>query len=146
MEDISKSLFEKLRESCESCRADSISLSGGLDSTILAYFLKEKKPKAISIIAKDFSSTDLTFCQLAAKEFDLSQIIVNIDTAEILESIKGTISILKNFNDIEIRNNIVMYMAIKWVKDHNLQSIVTGDGADELFAGYSFLLKRRTGD
>lgn len=142
MENISKRLFEKLRDSCESCRADSISLSGGLDSTILAYFLKEKKPKAISIIAQDFSSTDLTFCQLAAKELDLSQIIVNVDTAEILESIKGTISILKNFNDIEIRNNLVMYMAIKWVKDHNLQSIVTGDGADELFAGYSFLLKK----
>jgi len=142
LEEISKSLFEKLKESCDSCKADSISLSGGLDSTILAYYLKEKKPKAISIIARDFTSTDLTFCQLASKELELPLTIVNVDTAEILESIKGTISILKNFNDIEIRNNVVMYLAIKWVKDHGLQSIVTGDGADELFAGYSFLIKK----
>jgi asparagine synthase (glutamine-hydrolysing) len=61
---------------------------------------------------------------------------------EILDAIKGTISILKNFNDIEIRNNLVMYLAIKWAKDHGFNRIITGDGADELFAGYSFLVKK----
>ena len=71
MEDISKKLFDKLKEACDSCRADTISLSGGLDSTILAYYLKEKKPKAITIISKDFTANDLTYCQLASKEFGL---------------------------------------------------------------------------
>jgi len=142
LEDISKRLFDKLKMACCSCEADVISLSGGLDSTILAYYLKEKKPKAITVISKDFESTDLTYCQLASKEFGLPLQIVNVDTAEILESIKQTISILKNFNDIEIRNNIVMYLAIKWARDHHFKSIMTGDGADELFAGYSFLVKK----
>lgn len=142
MEDISKVLFEKLKEVCDSCNSDVISLSGGLDSTILGYYLKGKKPKAIVVIAKDFPSTDLTYSQLAAKELDLSLTIVKVSTEEILESIKATIAILRNFNDIEIRNNIVMYLAIKWVKDQGLQGIVTGDGADELFAGYRFLIKK----
>jgi asparagine synthase (glutamine-hydrolysing) len=142
LEDISKTLFDKLKEACDSCKADTISLSGGLDSTILAYHLKERKPKAITIIAKDFVSNDLTYCQLASKEFGLSRTIINVETIEILEAIKGTISILKNFNDIEIRNNIVMYLAIKWARDHKSNGIITGDGADELFAGYSFLVKK----
>jgi asparagine synthase (glutamine-hydrolysing) len=142
LEDISKELFDKLKQACNSCTADVISLSGGLDSTILAYFLKEKKPKSISVISKDFVSSDLTYCQLAAKEFDLPLTIINVGTAEILEAVKGTVAILKNFNDIEIRNNLVMYLAIKWAKDNGFSGIITGDGADELFAGYSFLLKK----
>jgi asparagine synthase (glutamine-hydrolysing) len=142
LEDISKSLFDKLKEACDYCKADTISLSGGLDSTILAYHLKEKKPRAITIISKDFVANDLTYCQLASKEFDLPLTIISPDTAEILDSIKETISILKNFNDIEIRNNLVMYLAIKWAKDNGSKRIITGDGADELFAGYSFLVKK----
>lgn len=142
LEEISKKLYEKLKETCDFDSTDIISLSGGLDSTILAYFLKEKKSKAITIIAKDFHANDLTYCQLAAKEFGLPLTIMNVETEEILEAIKGTISILKNFNDIEIRNNLVMYLAIKWVKDNGHRKIITGDGADELFAGYRFLIKK----
>ena len=142
MEEISKKLFGRLKEVCDSCKSDTISLSGGLDSTILAYCLKEKNPKAIAIITKDFVANDLTFCQLASKELDLPLTIINVDTTEILEAIKGTISILKNFNDIEIRNNVVMYLAIKWARDHGSNGIITGDGADELFAGYNFLVKK----
>lgn len=142
MEEISKKLYNILKEACDSCKADTISLSGGLDSTILTYYLKEKKPKTIAIISRDFPSNDLTFCQLASKQFDVPLTIYNVDTVEMLESIKGTISILKNFNDIEIRNNIVMYLAIKWARDNGSNGIITGDGADELFAGYAFLLTK----
>jgi len=142
LEEISKKLYNILKEACDSCKADTISLSGGLDSTILTYYLKEKKPKAIAIISRDFPSNDLTFCQLASKQFDVPLTINNVDTVEMLESIKGTISILKNFNDIEIRNNIVMYLAIKWARDNGSNGIITGDGADELFAGYAFLLTK----
>ena len=47
-----------------------------------------------------------------------------------------------NFNDIEIRNNVVMYMAARWARDNGERSIITGDGADELFAGYRFLVNK----
>ncbi len=146
LEEISKNLYNKLKQACQSTKADTISLSGGLDSTILTYFLKEKKPKAISVIARDFPSQDLTFCQLVSQKFKVPLTIINVDTSEILEAIKGTISILKNFNDIEIRNNIVMYIAIKYVKENGSRGIITGDGADELFAGYNFLKKKSKED
>ncbi len=142
MESISKKLYQMLKESCESCKSNTIALSGGLDSTIIAYFLKERKPNSIAIIAKDFVANDLTYCQRVSKEFDIPLTINQISTADILEAAEETIKILKNFNDIEIRNNIVMYMAIKWAKEQNIAGIITGDGADELFAGYSFLINK----
>ena len=131
-----------LKESCDSCKSNTIALSGGLDSTIIAYFLKERKPNTVAIIAKDFVASDLTYCQRVSKEFNIPLTINQISTTDILSAIEETIKILKNFNDIEIRNNIVMYLAIKWAKEQNSQGIITGDGADELFAGYSFLINK----
>lgn len=142
MESISKKLYQMLKESCESCKSNTIALSGGLDSTIIAYFLKERKLNSIAIIAKDFVANDLTYCQRVSKEFVIPLTINQVSTADILEAAEETIKILKNFNDIEIRNNIVMYMAIKWAKEQNIAGIITGDGADELFAGYSFLINK----
>ncbi len=128
-----------LKESCESCQSNTIALSGGLDSTIIAHFLKERKPQTVAIIAKDFVASDLTYCQRVSKEFDMPLTIKQVSTTDILSAIEETVKILKNFNDIEIRNNIVMYLAIKWAKEQNSTGIITGDGADELFAGYNFL-------
>ena len=142
LEEFSNNLYSALEESCNECKSNLISLSGGLDSSIIAYFLKQRKPKAIAIIAEDFVSTDLTYCQMISKEMQLPLTIYNVKTEQILEAIEETIKILKNFNDIEIRNNVVMYLAIKWAKDNGEKSIITGDGADELFAGYSFLINK----
>jgi len=141
MEDISRKLYQMLKESCESCKSNTITLSGGLDSTVIAYFLKEKKPKAIAIITKDFVASDLTYCQRVSKEFNIPLTINQVNTTDILSAIEETIKILKNFNDIEIRNNVVMYLAIKWAKEQS-SGIITGDGADELFAGYNFLINK----
>jgi len=146
LEEIHLQLEERLRQSCERCQSNIISLSGGLDSTILAYCLRERKPKTIAVVAKDFVGNDLVFCQLASKKLNLPLTIIKAETSEILDAIENTISILGNFNDIEIRNNIVMYLAIKWVKDKGSDGIITGDGADELFAGYNFLLGKTEED
>ena len=142
LEKISQDLYNALEESCNECKSNLISLSGGLDSSIIAYFLKQRKPKTVAIITEDFVSKDLTYCQMIAKETKLPLTIYNVKTEQILEAIEETIKILKNFNDIEIRNNVVMYLAIKWAKDNGEKSIITGDGADELFAGYSFLINK----
>ena len=142
LKEFSQNLYSILEDSCNGCKSDLIALSGGLDSSIIAYFLKSKKPKTIAIIAEDFISTDLTYCQMVSKEMELPLTIYNIKTEQLLEAVEETIKILKNFNDIEIRNNVVMYLAIKWAKQRGEKSIITGDGADELFAGYNFLIHK----
>ena len=142
MNKLSDQLYKVLAESCDRCNSNLISLSGGIDSSIIAYFLKNKNPKGVSIITEDFISNDLTYCQKITKELKIPLVIFNVKTSVILDAIHETIRILKNFNDIEIRNNVVMYLAIKWAKDSGEESIITGDGADELFAGYNFLIHK----
>lgn len=142
MDNFSQRLYNVLEESCQSCSSNLLSLSGGLDSSVISFLLKHRKPQAVAVIAEDFLSNDLTYCQMISKEMNIPLTIHHVTTTAILQGIEETIRILKNFNDIEIRNNVVMYLAIKWGKDHGINSIITGDGADELFAGYNFLINK----
>ena len=134
-------LYQILEKSVSKCNSSCISLSGGLDSSILAFFLQSKKINAISIISREFLGTDLTFCQMIAKKFELPLTLKMVDHEEMLNAIDQTIKILQNFNNIEIRNAIVMYLSVQAAKKQGHLSLITGDGADELFAGYNFFLK-----
>ena len=131
-----------LQNSVTMCKSNWIALSGGLDSSILAYLLKDQKPQAITIITKDFLGTDLTYAQIIAKHTQLPLSLMQVSIEEILDSISETIKILGNFNDIEIRNSIVPYIYLNLLKKQGVKSAITGDGADEVFAGYNFLLKK----
>ena len=131
-----------LEEITIQCDANWIAFSGGLDSSILAQIKKDQGLNAITIIAKDFLGTDLPYSQIAAKHIDIPLELKYVNIDEILNSIENTIKILKNFNDIEIRNSIVSYLYLNTLKEKNITKVISGDGADEIFAGYNFLVKK----
>ena len=124
--------------SVNALKSDGIALSGGLDSSILASCLQDKKTRAFAMVAKDFASPDLVHAQLVAKKYDLKLDVIAVDIQDLLSAAEDTIKILKVFNPIEIRNNVVVYLTMKFAKKSGCDSIMTGDGADELFAGYNF--------
>ena len=131
-----------LTNAVNECKSEWIALSGGLDSSILAHLRKDQKPETMTIITKDFLGTDLTFAQIIAKHLGLNLSLIQVSMEEVLDSINETIKILGNYNDIEIRNSIVPYIYLTTLKKKGVDSVITGDGADEVFAGYNFLLKK----
>ena len=131
-----------LEEITIQCDASWIAFSGGLDSSILAQIKKHQGLNAITIIAKDFLGTDLGYSQIAAKHIGIPLELKYVNINEMLSAIENTIKILKNFNDIEIRNTIVSYLYLNALKEKNVTKVITGDGADEIFAGYNFLVKK----
>jgi asparagine synthase (glutamine-hydrolysing) len=131
-----------LEEITSQCDADWIAFSGGLDSSILGQIKKEQGLNAITIITKDFLGTDLEYSQIMGKHIGVNLELRYVNINEMLDAVKGTIKILKNFNDIEIRNSIVSYLYLNTLKEKNVKKVITGDGADEIFAGYNFLIKK----
>ena len=136
-----KNIRTLLEEITIKCDANWIAFSGGLDSSILAEIKKQQNLNAITIITKDFPGTDLSYSQIIAKYIDIPLEIKYVNIDQMLGAIESTIKILKNFNDIEIRNSIVPYLYMNALREKNITNVITGDGADEIFAGYNFLLK-----
>ena len=140
-DDITKvrSELEKITIECD---ADWVAFSGGLDSSILASIKKEQSVNALTIITKDFLGTDLSYSQISAKHIEIPLELRYVEINDMLNAIENSIKILKNFNDIEIRNSIVSYLYLDTLKKKNVVNVITGDGADEIFAGYNFLIKK----
>ncbi len=144
MQEFVKEIKSLVSQAVENCNYDCVALSGGLDSSILASCITNKKITAFTLVTKDFVSNDLMYAQLVAKQNKLDLRVISANVEDLLSAAEETIKILKVFNPIEIRNNIVMYLTMKTAKDLGCRSIMTGDGADELFAGYNFF-KRLSG-
>ena len=138
MQDICSELRLLLSKAVNGRKVDGVLLSGGLDSSILASLVGDKKPRAYVMVAKDFASTDLVNALLVANKCGIEIKVISASTYELLDAIDKTIEILGVFNPIEIRNSIVVFIAMTALKKDGFRSVMTGDGADELFAGYHF--------
>ena len=134
-------LVEVLQRTVDKSDFDSIALSGGLDSTILAHLGSSKNPLALCVAAEGFDAPDLEYSTLCAKSFDLRLEMLRPSLVELASAAEKTVDILGNFNDIEIRNATVMYVLLENAKKLGKRKVMTGDGADELFAGYKFMVK-----
>ena len=131
-----------LEESLINSDAKWVAFSGGLDSSIVAKVQNKKNINGITIITKDFVGTDLAYSQITAKHLGINLKLKYAEINDLLNAITETVKILKNFNDIEIRNSIVSYLYLSELKENNVAKVITGDGADEIFAGYNFLIQK----
>ncbi len=119
--------------------ADAILLSGGLDTSIIAYLeSKYFKPYTITV-AFTSEALDVKYAKIVAKYLKLQNFLKIFNLDEAAEAAEQVIKIIKSFDPMEVRNDIPLYIAISQAKKLGFKSIVTGDGGDELFAGYSFL-------
>jgi asparagine synthase (glutamine-hydrolysing) len=113
-------------------------LSGGLDSTIICSLIK---PKLTMVVFFGDHSEDLTHSRTVAQVYSKSHMEINIDFLKFKSLAAKVVKILRTFDPIEVRNSSVLYAGIKEVKNLGYSDLVTGDGADELFAGYNYLLR-----
>jgi asparagine synthase (glutamine-hydrolysing) len=127
-----------LARSVKRNRVDALLLSGGLDSSILASMVQ---PSYSVTSALGADAPDLVFARQVAKKCGAKHAEVVFKHERMLELVASVVQILKTFDPIEIRNSVVALAGIAQAKSDGYSAIMTGDGGDELFAGYNYLSK-----
>jgi len=136
--DICEQLRNKLKEAVERNRADGILLSGGLDTSILAFVARPST--GFTVALKDSPASDLIYSEKVANLLGIKHKKIEFTSDEALATLPEIIRILKTF-DLALPNDLSIYFALKLARESGISSVMTGDGADELFAGYSYMVK-----
>ncbi len=133
-------VVQTLEESVRRNLTDGLLLSGGLDTSILAYLASRwSKPSCITVALHGAPAPDVDYAKLVASRLKLRHYVHYFGDEELDEGIQAVIGIMKSFDPMEIRNSAAIYVALKVGRDQGMSTIMTGDGCDELFGGYSFL-------
>ena len=133
-------IVQALEESVKRNLTDGLLLSGGLDTTIIAYLAsKWRKPSCITVALGGAPTPDVDYAKLVASRLGLRHYVHYFGDEELEEGLRAAIRIMKSFDPMGIRNDVAIYVALKAGRDRGISTFMTGDGGDELFGGYSFL-------
>jgi len=133
-------LIEAVKKRMDDVNA--ISLSGGLDSSIIAVIAKEFNPNLHLFTGsiERFPGPDLENAILMAEFLAMEHHIYRITDQDIADFIPEAVWYLESFDEDCISGIISNYYVSKMVKEHS-NAVLVGEGADELFGGYRMVLK-----
>lgn len=137
-----ESLAELLAESIDT-RSDCILLSGGVDTSFVAHVARRLAGLDLRAITAFFEGggRDVTFSGLVASSLGIPRHVREYGLDEALEATREVVALLGTFDPIEVRNDVTIYVALKAAREHGCECVLTGDGGDELFAGYEYMLR-----
>lgn len=134
--DLYEQLRHRLKEAADRNKADGILLSGGLDTSILAFIARPRI--ALTVALKDSQAPDLSYAERVSNLLGIELNTKEFTVEEAINALPEVIRILNTF-DLALPNDLSIYFALRLAKGNHVGSVITGDGSDELFAGYSYM-------
>ncbi len=113
-------------------------MSGGIDSTLITTKAKmfENNISAFSI-SYQFSEDEIKNASLVAKNLEIRHNVKKVTDEELLNQLKENIQHFEEpYSSLEVLLN-----AAEFTKELGFKVVLSGNGADELFAGYAHSLK-----
>jgi asparagine synthase (glutamine-hydrolysing) len=120
-------------------------LSGGLDSSLVAACMRPHTVRLHSFTAGMEGAPDLEASREVARFLgtDHHELVYTKD--DVVKSLPEVIRFLESFDAPLVRSAVPMYFVSKLASAY-VKVVLTGEGADELFAGYSYLAGLGGGD
>ena len=116
-----------------------VALSGGVDSALVARLAGLE-----CVVVGLPGSHDLRRARLAALSLDLTLHEVLIDPAEIEPALAAVLPVIPDKDPVNASIAATLFFVCRWAGDQGVERILAGQGADELFAGYSRYLHTAT--
>lgn len=112
-------------------------LSGGFDSSLIAAIARQYMDELHTFSVGIEGSNDIEAARLVARKIGTIHHEYVFNSIEVLEELPTIIYHLESFDQDLVRNAIPSYFCSKLAADY-VKVVLTGEGADELFAGYSY--------
>jgi len=112
-------------------------LSGGLDSSIICAIARKHLPELHTFSVGIEGSRDLEAARIVSKHLDTIHHEYILTQEELKRQLPDIIYYLESFDQDLVRSAFPCYFTSKIASDH-VKVILTGEGADELFAGYTY--------
>ena len=142
MEDIVNKVDELINEAIKYRLISDVpvgtSLSGGIDSSLVAALANkyhDNKFTSVSAIFEGEEIDESKFSKLIVKENNLKGVFTSPNSDEVINQLDKILEI--QGEPIGSMSPLVQYFVMKEAKKNNLTVMLDGQGADELFAGYT---------
>jgi asparagine synthase (glutamine-hydrolysing) len=112
-------------------------LSGGLDSSAIVALARQHVDELHTFSVGLAGSADLEAARLVSQHLDTIHHEYVLEPAEIRAALPGIIAALESYDQDLVRSAVPTYFTSRLAADH-LKVVLTGEGADELFAGYRY--------
>ncbi len=134
-------LRELLESAVERSTADGILLSGGLDTSVLSTLAAQygRRLRAVSVSVADAVGPDEPFAKMVAERCGFTLRVLRPSLADLVALMPAVMRVLGGFDPMELRNSAVTWLALQAAKEEGISGAMTGDAADELFAGYTYI-------
>jgi asparagine synthase (glutamine-hydrolysing) len=130
-------LTNVIRNAVEGVETVGISYSGGLDCSVIAKIASNYTNVKLYTVGTD-TSQDIVTAKSGSEYLNLHLELIRITGNDVQQAVPNLIEILKSRNALEISIELSLYFVCKNAKE---ELILTGQGADELFGGYSRYLR-----
>ncbi len=115
-------------------------LSGGLDSSVVAALAAEIASRPINTYTVGIEgSQDITYAAIVAERIGSKSHVYTYNLDDMLEVLPSVIYHLESFDCAYVRSSIPNFIAARFAANDGRKVMLTGEGSDEIFAGYSYL-------
>jgi asparagine synthase (glutamine-hydrolysing) len=138
LKEYKQALYDAVWKRVEGHEKIGVIFSGGVDSVVVAQVAKQLAPNVICYVSGYPDSTDVKNAKKAAKAMGLELKVAELNAKKIDADLENIMAAIESTNHLQVDVAIPIFFAVKMAKEDGIRVMLTGQAADELFAGYSW--------
>lgn len=113
-----------------------VMFSGGVDSSAILHTALKYHPDVTAFTVGVEGAPDVVMAQRFCQERGIRHFVAYLDERELIAAIPTIVRGAEFFESIDVMETLVSYFLFRLVRQHGFRVAITGEGSDEVNAGY----------